>query len=283
MMSPADPLTELSRLRQRLLAEPPDKYLRFLVLAAHPDDETIGASALLGKFPLASVAFMTDGAPRDKAFWTGGPYISREDYADTRRKEAREALGCAGVSEEQVFWLQGEDQEAAFEMTLLSSKLTALLRERRPGLVITHPYEGGHPDHDSASFIARLAISQLTYGRPEIIEMTSYHARDGECVAGEFLHSDPTSELVFELSEHQRDTRKRMLDAYTSQRLLLGSFETDRERFRKAPQYDFSMAPHDGKLWYECMGWPMTGEHWRKLARGAIFGTGNEVEIHSCG
>ena len=36
-----------------------------------------------------------------------------------------------------------------------------------------------------------------------------------------------------------------------------------------APDYDFSEPPHSGKLWYECMGWPMTGVRWRELATAA--------------
>jgi hypothetical protein len=69
-----------------------------------------------------------------------------------------------------------------------------------------------------------------------------------------------------------------MLDAYASQRLVLESFPIDRERLRLAPEYDFSETPHEGKLWYECMGWPMTGGRWRDLATAAI----NEIQEHSC-
>jgi len=57
-----------------------------------------------------------------------------------------------------------------------------------------------------------------------------------------------------------------MFSAYASQKLVLGSFGTERERFRRARDYDFSRPPHEGKLWYECMGWPMTGRQWRALA-----------------
>ena len=92
MKSQADHRTTRSNLSQRLLAIPGDTTLRLLVLAAHPDDETIGASASLAKFPCAAVAYLTDGAPRDPRFWTGGSYTSREDYARTRRKEAAHAL-----------------------------------------------------------------------------------------------------------------------------------------------------------------------------------------------
>jgi N-acetylglucosamine malate deacetylase 2 len=268
MKSQADHRTTRSDLLQRLLAIPADTALRLLVLAAHPDDETIGASALLAKFPCSAVAYLTDGAPRDPRFWTGGPYTSREDYARMRRKEAAQALEYVGMSDEQVSWLGGVDQEVASEMPSLAAKLADVLRARMPHVLITHPYEGGHPDHDSASLIARLAASQPAESQPEILDMTSYHARDGQCATGEFLN--PTSEIIVEFSNADQSRKRKMLEAYASQRLVLESFGTDRERFRTAPEYDFSQPPHEGKLWYECMGWPMTGAQWRELAMAAV-------------
>jgi len=57
-----------------------------------------------------------------------------------------------------------------------------------------------------------------------------------------------------------------MFAEYRSQHQVLESFEINRERFRLAPAYDFQKPPHEGKLWYECLGWDMTGERWRTLA-----------------
>jgi hypothetical protein len=36
-----------------------------------------------------------------------------------------------------------------------------------------------------------------------------------------------------------------------------------------APRYDFTRPPHRGQLYYETLGWPMTGERFRQLAREA--------------
>ena len=77
---------------QSLQTSPPDPALRVLVLAAHPDDETIGASQLISRFPESSVAFLTDGAPRDTRFWSAGTNGSREAYAEIRRNEVFRAL-----------------------------------------------------------------------------------------------------------------------------------------------------------------------------------------------
>jgi len=266
-----------NRLSRRLQTTPPDPSLRILILAAHPDDETIGASLLLSRFPQSSVAFLTDGAPRDTRLWSAGANGSREAYAETRRQEALQALGCAGISPQRVFWLGGVDQEAAFEVSMLAERFAKLIVEVRPDIVITHAYEGGHPDHDSAAVVTKMAISSLEI-RTLVMETTSYHARDGRCVTGEFLHSAASPEICFELANSDRDCKRRMMDAYASQRLVLENFPIDCERLRLAPDYTFSDPPHSGMLWYECMGWPMTGARWRELVTSALAG----LEEHSC-
>ena len=270
-----------NRISRWLQASPPDTNLRVLILAAHPDDETIGASLLLSRFPQSSVAFLTDGAPRDTSLWSAGVNGSRDDYAKTRKQEALDALRCAGVSAQRVFWLQAVDQEAAFEMRSLAERFAKLIAEISPAVVITHPYEGGHPDHDSAAVVARIAIAVALLdgvNRPALLEMTSYHARNERCVTGEFLHPRSSPEMCFEFSHSDRERKRKMLDAYASQRLVLESFPIDRERLRLAPEYNFGEPPHAGRLWYECMGWPMTAARWRELAARALA----EAQEHSC-
>lgn len=275
----ADLTKRWDRISWLLLSSPPDPKLRVLVLAAHPDDETIGASMLLSRFPQSSVVFLTDGAPRDTRLWSAGVTGSREEYAKTRRQEALRALDYSGVSSQRVFWLGGVDQEGALEIVRLADRFAKILDELRPSILVTHAYEGGHPDHDSAAVVARIAVSLLNADTtPAVLEMTSYHARDGRCVTGDFLPSESLPELCLELSSADRARKRQMMEAYASQRLVLESFPIDRERLRLAPECDFSEPPHRGKLWYECMGWEMTGAHWRELANAAMAG----LQEHSC-
>ena len=273
----ADRVKEWSRISRRLQATPSDPSLRTLLLAAHPDDETIGASVLLSRFSQSSVAFLTDGAPRDTRLWSAGVHGSRENYAETRRREALQALNYVDILAKQVLWIGGVDQEAAFEIGSLAERFADVITETRPEIVITHAYEGGHPDHDSAAVIARVAASSIE-SPPVVLEMTSYHARDGRCITGEFLNSDPRSELCFELVSADRERKRQMMDAYASQRLVLENFPIDCERLRLAPDYNFGEPPHPGKVWYECMGWPMSGAHWRELATSALA----SLQEHSC-
>ena len=242
--------------------------LRVLLLAAHPDDETIGASLLLARFPQTQVLYLTDGAPHDRRFWSPNAKGSREDYADTRRREAQNALALAGVLPRQIVWLGAVDQEAIFEAPRLMDMFAEVLLKYQPEIIVTHSYEGGHPDHDTAALIARTALSRVTQ-ETLLLEMTSYHARSGSCVTGTFLNAD-RNEIVCELSGEDCTRKRRMMDEHASQRAVLAGFSTDRERFRPAPEYDFTKPPHEGRLWYECMEWPMTGAQWLARANDAI-------------
>lgn len=253
-------------LSQTLLANPENASLRIAVLAAHPDDETIGASSLLARFP-AAVIYLTDGAPRDSKLWSPEFRGTRDEYASVRRSEAERALAIAGVRSDQVHWLGAVDQAAIFSAGDLARSLAEVLAKFEPDVLITHPYEGGHPDHDAAALVARLSTAHLDLKQiPLLAEMTSYHARSCQCITGEFLNGDALRDVCIEFSPAERERKRMMFAAYASQKLVLSSFGTDPERLREAPQYNFSRPPHDGKLWYECMGWQMTGEQWRAIA-----------------
>ncbi len=246
---------------------------RILLLAAHPDDETVGASTLLAENPTACVVFMTDGAPHDRKLWSSGLLCTREEYADIRKKEAYKALSVAGIPPSNLCFLEAVDQEAINQAGALVGKLREIFRNYKPEMVITHPFEGGHPDHDTASLVTTLALRQAGCAA-QVMEMTSYHARDGQFVAGEFLANAESAEVSVELSEEERERKQRMMDCYWSQENVLRGFSTEKEKFRQTPTYNFTQPPHPGKLWYECMGWPMTGQRWRTLAAERLAGAG---------
>jgi LmbE family N-acetylglucosaminyl deacetylase len=249
-----------------------------VLLCAHPDDETIGASACLGRLRNPTVVFLTDGAPRDPALRSPRAIGSRARYARTRHHEAIAALGLAGVSTDRILFLGGVDQEAIHEIALLAERFASLLAQIKPDIVITHCYEGGHPDHDAAALIANVSnriLAREKKNAPEVLEMTSYHLRDGQCVTGEFLPRDwgqcsGAEQLTIKLSPEERARKEQMLAAYVSQQTILSRFSIGLERLRAAPAYDFTGAPHPGKLWYESLGWPMTGARWREIASGLL-------------
>jgi LmbE family N-acetylglucosaminyl deacetylase len=244
-----------------------------LILAAHPDDEIIGASAILGRVPGCTVAFLTDGAPHDSRLRSPHVNGSREHYARVRAQEAADALTLAGVREAGIVWLGGTDQQAIYHWNLLLRSLISVLRRFKPEVVIIHPYEGGHPDHDAAALITYLATHSVGGATLPVLEMTSYHASSGCLRFGEFCSQSEAKHddvLTIRLTAEERERKCCMLNCYRSQAEVLAAVPLELERFRLAPAYDFTGPPHGGQLWYEMLGWPMTGARWRAVAAAAL-------------
>jgi N-acetylglucosamine malate deacetylase 2 len=259
--------------------------MHVLLLAAHPDDEMLGAG---GQFPAMrrlSLVHLTDGAPSHREAWRRG-CRSRRAYARTRRREAIAAASC-GNSPFEHFDLGCRDLRAALEMARPTSRLARIIRERVPDLVLTHPYEGGHPDHDAAAFVALWACRLA--GDVPLWEMASYHAasahREGAAaatgriggipvVSGRFLDAPDGSAppIAVRLSGTAYAAKRLMIDCFGSQRRELEELGADlsTERFRPAPAYDFNRPPHDGALLYEMQAWArIEGARWRSLAAQA--------------
>lgn len=235
---------------------------RVLILAAHPDDEVIGAGA---QFPLIgarlTIAHVTRGAPRSQP--------DGEVCALARYEESLTAAAHAGIAHSQFHQLDFVDQEAALNLEALSNAVASLINELAPDIVLTHPYEGGHPDHDAAAFAAHAAVAAA--GRkPALWEFTSYHAGGPSgMITGQFL---PSKEKIFScrLSADKRKLKRLMLDTFVTQQQMIQNFSADTERFRIAPSYDFLQPPHAGRLFYENYAWGMTGGRFRELASQAL-------------
>src|SRR5947208_3056575 len=161
---------------------------RIMIVAAHPDDETIGLGAQLCRFTDALLCHGTDGAPRDGQDAQHHGFATRADYATARQGELAAALIAGEVTGVRTAKLGIPDKEAFLDLVGLSRELAERLRLERPAAVLTHAYEGGHPDHDAAAFaVHAVCRGSRTEERPAIIEMPLYHACDGHMVTNRFL------------------------------------------------------------------------------------------------
>ena len=127
---------------------------RILVLAAHPDDEVLGAGGVLARNAESVEAILvwiaTDGTrqegvlPKDVAA-----------YAEKRRAEARRAASLLGVPE--PLFAGMPDRELGADPRRLDDALSALFHEFRPELVLCPSPVEIHPDHR--------ALAEALYGR----------------------------------------------------------------------------------------------------------------------
>jgi LmbE family N-acetylglucosaminyl deacetylase len=258
--------------------------MRALVVAAHPDDETIGLGASMGEWAKAGssieILIVTDGAPQDPQLRPTLADRSRAAAAQARQQEVIAALRQGELAPERV--LRGSlgvpDQQAASHLLEIARELLKLLSGSQFDVVFTHPYEGGHPDHDAMAFAVHAAVVRCNQqGGPvtALAEFASYHAKGEALAVAQFLPCaaralNPDCWRCGILSASAYARRRSMLDAYVSQREVLATFDRGREPVRCAPVYDFTQPPHSGALHYERLGFGWTGTRWRELARSAL-------------
>jgi LmbE family N-acetylglucosaminyl deacetylase len=217
---------------------------------------------------------VTEGSPSNPADAFAAGFSTREAYAAARREEAIRALSLADIPRDDITNLHFTDQTVAFELESLTLRLLALFEQFRPQVVLTHPYEGGHPDHDSIAFACHSARKLHELEHPDsqfdLLEFTSYHADAGGITAYEFLPSADSKEFRQVLTPAQRQLKIAMLREFKTQQKTLEPFlQPEVESFRVAPDYDFRRPPHLGRLFYECFDWGIDGGTWRDLAKDA--------------
>ena len=237
---------------------------RVALVCAHPDDETIGAGASLFLLPGLLLVHVTDGAPRNLADAHAAGFATAAEYAAARRAELRAALELGGAQAQTVA-LGVPDQGASDAMAEIARRLAEVFARHRIEACITHPYEGGHPDHDATAWATARAAHAAGVA---VVEMLSYHAApNGGMEADRFLPGpDPVPHV---LTPAERARKAAMFRAFATQAHVLAPFPLGHEAFRPAPAYDFSAPPHPGLLHYERFDWGMTGARWRTLAARA--------------
>ena len=163
----------------------------WLVVAPHPDDETLGCGSLIyarrqAGLPL-HVLFLTDGA----ASHPGHPQFSPEQIAALRCAESTHALHELGVDTDALHFINAPDgtlahlgPDAAAELIAqLSLKLTSLA----PSFVCLPCRDDGSSEHDAAFGLIRraLAASEL---RPRLLEYPIWSRWSPVRFAARLLH-----------------------------------------------------------------------------------------------
>ena len=183
----------------RTAAAPPARG-RVLVLAPHPDDETLGCGATLAAHAAlgdpVTVLFVTTGVHGD-----ADKRHDPEHYVALRRAEAEAACAVLGVGET-VFWgFPDSCVVTTDDLQHIRALLARELERLRPDVVYGPHVEESHSDHHFVGLAARGALEDA--GGPA-------------AVFGYEVWSPLTPQLVVDVTEHYEAKRK-AIHCYASQ------------------------------------------------------------------
>lgn len=255
-----------SSLLTRLIAG--EKILEpVMIIVAHPDDETIGMGGRISCFESLTLVHATNGAPAWPEWIQKTGFDSAEAYSAARFSELDQALRIMGAHPLGHLRFDYTDGELVHHLVELIERLQVQLRD--VSAVITHAYEGGHPDHDACAFAVQYATSRLAGSGikpPQRMEFTSYFSLKKRFHAGSFWPDQHNPGYIVRLKRNQRRLKKGAIKAFRTQKSVLKSFGVRREMYRHAPHYDFRNPAPPGVWLYDSFGWPITGHNWLQHA-----------------
>jgi LmbE family N-acetylglucosaminyl deacetylase len=127
---------------------PEQRFRRAVVVAAHPDDETLGASGLVQRLHERGVGVSLVIATDGEAAFPEADEEERAELGRRRRCELYESLHAQGLGAVAVHWLGLPDSGLAGHREQLAAALVELLAGADLCLV---PWPGDpHPDHQAA-------------------------------------------------------------------------------------------------------------------------------------
>ncbi len=211
-----------------------------VIVTAHADDETLGMGGTLGLFQHACLVQLTD--------------------CGRARHLERHAACAAAAWTMPVIDCEAPDHGVHLHGAAILSRIQTFLADAEA--VFTHPYEGGHPDHDSAAFLVQTACERLGAAAPMRYEFASYHFDGQRRAAGDFYPRGQSDITRVPITGDRLEAKRRALACYGSQASIVRWFNPALECYRPAPTYRFDRGPQVPACLYERKGWPLSNAAW---------------------
>lgn len=141
-----------------------------VILAPHPDDETIGCGGLITRL-------CNEGNPPYVIIMTGGggsldghAEIKEEEIIKARRQLTLNSAKELGLPESNIHFLDFKDGSIGKRSQLEMDRLRELIEDLKPDNILV-PHSGeGWPDHLTVREIGMQIAKECSYGSPNVIE-----------------------------------------------------------------------------------------------------------------
>ncbi len=215
-----------------------------LFVMPHPDDEIVGSCILIKDFLIKkkiTLAFLTNGVicPNKNWFWKRKNY--KKDVS-IRYQEMLKSVANLGVDD---FFLQDiPTRNLKSNIDKSYAFLKEIILYKDIDTLFCPAYEGGHQDHDVASFI----VSKLK-SHCKIFEFPEYNFYGQTINSNTFFDINGTEKII-DLDCKQRVFKAKSMNIYNSEKKNLKYINLKQECFRPLVSYDYSSPPYEGVLFY---------------------------------
>ena len=174
---------------------------KILVIAPHPDDESLGCGGLISKLAADRRRFCTVFVTDGSASHLGSVKWSRRALAARREREAEEALYQLGIGDHPRTFLRLCDAAmppaSSQEWRFASGELDSVLRTFRPDLVLLPWRRDPHRDHRDSWRLVTEAIRRSVLA-PMTLEYAIWLEEYGD--AADYPRPDEARSIVFDIS-----------------------------------------------------------------------------------
>lgn len=217
------------------------KLKNVLFIMPHPDDEV----AIVGR-----IKKYLEEQKNIHCVWITDGNLSADK--EIRQQESIKVMNLLKVPRENLHFLNFPDGKCIYNLNNIVDLLTKIMEEIKAEEVYTTAYEGGHPDHDSINFCVNNVAKKLNIIAYEFPMYNKYKVPFGRF--GKLVPAN--TKTLFTDSKWQGLRLK--LKTVAIHKSQWGSlfpfilFNVDKkEPYRLIPDWDYTLPPHSGKLFYE--------------------------------
>ena len=197
-----------------------------IVIVAHPDDEILGCATLIRRSVLARKRVII-------IIVTSGANVGENNIAQIRRQESENALKSIGICESQIVWLNYPDQNTYKHFDEIYLQLQDKIKQNgmEQCILITHAFEGGHPDHD---ILAVISFRMLQKGLiPEVYCFPLYSKING---VRRYQYCDLDKPIILYHTSLESELKQKAISFYCSQREITKHFQVNSEKYFLMPR-----------------------------------------------